>query len=158
MRDEYITFDPKAKKLVILNQAFSAESIIRIPVGDVKNEWIQAAWKNFKVLLPDHPDEENTEVILVKNEAGSPWLWDLLFVCTHFESSHVRELNALAIVLDDLNEISTDGDSAHIVLLGTHSEKLIVEVLDIDITMFEDDLKTAGYRINLPSEGEGEKK
>jgi len=151
VQNAYITFDEAKKRLEVFEQAFTVDRYIRIPIADVKNEEVKKAWEIFKSLIGSHPDEGNTEIIFL-NKKGLPWEWDLLFVCSHFEDSHLLEIIGLASVLGYLNQVSTGGDSAHINLLNTHGEKLIIEVLDIDIGNFEAEL--ASYKPNLPSEQE----
>jgi len=129
-------------KAKVCNLNFPCEKYKKIPMRQVKHRELKHIFGLFQKLLPDHPNKDNT-FIYVLQKAKMPVEFDMLFVCNHFEHDHKSEIPAILTIMEELSELSRNGD-CHLTLLNGNGENVIFEIYEISLRMAKSLWKTGG--------------
>jgi|GEM_PF-4752112 len=108
----------------VFGKKYYCKDYVELKFKDVKRRNLKRLFKIFKELLPDHPDEENTWLVFLDKGYN---LYDVLFVCSHFEHDNYEDLPRIATVMDMLAyELVVSSEQTHLELLDGIWEKLII--------------------------------
>lgn len=113
-------------ELEILNKKYKCDRHKGYAIGEIEDRSLRKLFDLFKKLLPDHPDEKNTEVWFLERKDDDEVM--LLWCCHHYECTSSLEISGLLHFLLELEWHMSPKSEVHLDFLDGFWEKLLITV------------------------------